>query len=78
MSAPTLQAVARAAFMVADREHQAALDGREYSLDDSRAVAEACGVEATRLALVMRAEMQQHEVATLQAFAAIKHARGSA
>lgn len=72
----TPAAAAMAAFMVADREHQAELAGREYSFEDSRAVAMRCGVEATRLALVLRAEMQAQEASTLEASSVIKRMRG--
>lgn len=74
---PSIQA-ALAAFMIADRERLAEAAGREYSVQDSQAVALRCGIEATRLALVVRAEMLQHEASTLEAAGAIGRARGAA
>lgn len=74
---PSIQA-ALAAFMIADRERQAQAAGREYSVQDTQTVALRCGIEATQLALVVRAEMLQHEASTLEAEGAIRRARGAA
>ena len=78
MSAPTPMQAALAAFAIADRERQAEIAGREYTLADSRAVAERFGIEAVQLALVARAEMFNTEAATLQAEATIRRAQGGA
>jgi hypothetical protein len=76
-SNPSIQA-ALAAFSIADRERLAEAAGREYSVQDTQAVALRCGPEATRLALVVRGEMLAHEASTLEAAGAIKRARGAA
>jgi len=54
MSATSPVVIALAAFAIADRERQAEMAGREYSLDDSRAVAERFGVEAASIAAAWR------------------------
>lgn len=74
---PSIQA-ALAGFMIADRERLAEAAGRQYAEQDSLAVARRCGIEATRLALVVRAEMLHHEASTLEAAGAIERARGAA
>ncbi|HNU09742.1 MAG TPA: hypothetical protein PKJ45_00075 [Rubrivivax sp.] len=74
---PSIQA-ALAAFLIADRERLAEAAGREYSAQDSQAVALRCGPEATRLALVVRGEMLAHEASALEAEGAIRRAQGAA